>query len=277
LLKNYQDNIAPDENTVVFTDFNYANFREVDDKKMVITFDVLIGYFWRDNRIRKAFAFGVEPIREEHKNRIWKPSPYIANLKSYHQRSSENKIRLEQLSVFNDPQVSRNLGYNVSETQALVAYRVETQIKLYCNFMFESYPMDTQKCLFSLGSSDLDTDRNVAFSLWMNGMPCFKYNDTRQIGHALQDFEVETNCYSTHGSSRTMRSLTSSEKDWVAFNITLKRILRPFLMKYYLPSAAIVISSQISFIIPMTAIPGRTALLATLFLAQINIFTTQQV
>ena len=98
------------------------------------------------------------------------------------------------------------------------------------------------------------------------------------MGHALQDFEVETNCYSTHGSKRTMRrKLTSSEKDWVAFDITLKRKLRPFLMKYYLPSAAIVISSQISFIVPMTAIPGRSALLATLFLAQINMFTTQQV
>ena len=48
-------------------------------------------------------------------------------------------------------------------------------------------------------------------------------------------------------------------------------------MKYYLPSAAIVIASQISFIIPMTAIAGRTALLATLFLALINIFTAQQV
>ena len=143
--------------------------------------------------------------------------------------------------------------------------------------MFESYPMDTQKCRFSLGSSDLDTHRNVAFRLWMEGTPCLKYSDSREIGHALQDFGVETSCYSTYGSNRTLRSLTSNEKDWVAFDITLKRTLRPFLMKYYIPSAAIVISSQISFIVPMTAIPGRTALIATLFLAQINMFTTQQV
>ena len=173
LPKNYQNIVAPNEKTVVFTDFNYANFREVDDEKMIITFDVLITYFWRDNRIKKSFSVGVEPVSEEHRNRIWKPRPYIANLKSYHQRSTENKLRLEQLSVFNSRKISSSFGYTFSESQALVSYRVETQIKLYCNFMFESYPMDTQTCIFSLGSSELDTDRNVAFTLWMKG--CLLY------------------------------------------------------------------------------------------------------
>ena len=57
----------------------------------------------------------------------------------------------------------------------------------------------------------------------------------------------------------------------------LERDVTTYLFQYYLPSAIIVLVSQTSFVIPLTAIPGRISLVVTLFLALINIFINEQV
>ena len=186
-------------------------------------------------------------------------------------------MKLEQLSVTNVANFSEDSGYDFDPSHTFVLYRVEAQLTLYCKFHFEAYPMDIQVCRFKLGSSDLDGDQQVAFKYLVNEKQCLEVEKDRNIGHALQDFDVRTECYQATGSKRTWVGFVTGSKDCVAFNITLTRNVHPFMMKYYLPSIAIVISCQISFIIPMTAIPARTALLATMFLALVNIFTAQQV
>jgi hypothetical protein len=57
----------------------------------------------------------------------------------------------------------------------------------------------------------------------------------------------------------------------------MERKMAPFVMKYYLPAAAIVTVSQMSFLISPSQLPGRVALLVTLFLVLTNVFTRQQV
>jgi hypothetical protein len=66
-------------------------------------------------------------------------------------------------------------------------------------------------------------------------------------------------------------------RKFIGFEVELKRRMNPFVMKYYLPSAGIVFVSQISFLISPSQLPGRVALLVTLFLVLTNIFTRQQV
>ena len=63
----------------------------------------------------------------------------------------------------------------------------------------------------------------------------------------------------------------------VGFNLTMKRVQQPYLLKYYLPCIAIVTVTQISFYIPPDAIPGRVALLVTQFLTLTNLFISEQV
>ena len=41
------------------------------------------------------------------------------------------------------------------------------------------------------------------------------------------------------------------------FNVTLTRIIRPFIMNFYIPSGILVAASWISFFIPKDVIPGR--------------------
>ncbi len=66
-------------------------------------------------------------------------------------------------------------------------------------------------------------------------------------------------------------------KKYVGFDIELVRTITPFVLKYYLPCAGIVIVSQMSFLISPSSIPGRVALLVTLFLVLTNLFIRQQV
>ena len=63
----------------------------------------------------------------------------------------------------------------------------------------------------------------------------------------------------------------------IGFRVYLRRKVTPFAIQYYIPCAAIVMLTQISFIVPISSIPGRVVLLITEFLTLINIFIHQQV
>merc|ERR1719312_1351741 len=56
------------------------------------------------------------------------------------------------------------------------------------------------------------------------------------------------------------------------FEMTLKRHFMSYIITYYLPSGLFVAVSWISFLIPPDIVPGRMALLITLFLVLVNIF-----
>jgi len=54
----------------------------------------------------------------------------------------------------------------------------------------------------------------------------------------------------------------------------LRRHVSHYIINYYLPSGLFVVVSWISFLVPADIIPGRMALLVTLFLVLVNIFNT---
>ena len=62
LPKNYDKRVQPMNTTEVFVIYDFGNFREVNDKKMIIVFDVVIDNMWRDDRILTPFASGGESI-----------------------------------------------------------------------------------------------------------------------------------------------------------------------------------------------------------------------
>merc|ERR1711860_379318 len=56
------------------------------------------------------------------------------------------------------------------------------------------------------------------------------------------------------------------------FEMKLERHFMSYIITYYLPSGLFVVVSWISFLIPPDIVPGRMALLITLFLVLVNIF-----
>ncbi len=55
------------------------------------------------------------------------------------------------------------------------------------------------------------------------------------------------------------------------FHIEVSRLLLPYVLNGYLPTALLVMSSWISFLVSADMVPGRMALLVTLLLMLINI------
>ena len=60
------------------------------------------------------------------------------------------------------------------------------------------------------------------------------------------------------------------------FTAVLERSSTPFLMNTYLPTGLITLGSFIGFLIPVDKVPGRMALLVTIFLMIVNIRSTEQ-
>ena len=60
------------------------------------------------------------------------------------------------------------------------------------------------------------------------------------------------------------------------FTAVLERSSTPFLMNTYLPTGLMTIASFIGFLIPVDTVPGRMALLVTIFLMMVNVRSTEQ-
>ena len=76
----------------------------------------------------------------------------------------------------------------------------------------------------------------------------------------------------------------TNNMSWGSINITemrvdivLERQVSKYIYQYYIPCITIVIATSFSFIIPLSAIPGRVALIVTQFLTLTNIFINQVV
>ena len=60
------------------------------------------------------------------------------------------------------------------------------------------------------------------------------------------------------------------------FTLILDRSICPFFMNIYLPTSLLTMASFIGFLIPVDKVPGRMALLVTIFLMLVNISSTER-
>ena len=121
------------------------------------------------------------------------------------------------------------------------------------------HPIDKQVCNFQLGSRSSGVD-------FVLHDPDNKYHNT--TSYTVANFNMTIDFFD--GEECTNGEL-------IGLKIQMDRIIAPFVYEYYLPCVAIVLVSGISFVIPLTAIPGRVALLVTVFLTLTNLFIHQTV
>jgi hypothetical protein len=93
-----------------------------------------------------------------------------------------------------------------------------------------------------------------------------------QLGsQKLQDYEI----FAKHLNKTDDK--TGQPELNMAVQFVLKRYSNPFILKYHLPCGCLVLISLMSYFIPPNAIPGRIALLVTVFLVLTNLFNNHQV
>ena len=146
-----------------------------------------------------------------------------------------SKQKLKSATLLTDTFIEKNdLDFRRNGSKgAIVEFTYEIFCTFYCGVEFTDFPFDRHICKSRLGN---DKRRGIFFRLF-----------------------DPTNMYHMNKKDRTSRfdvdvSYADSEliEDWIniGLNITLVRMLKPFLMKYSLPCGGVVLIAHLSFIIP---------------------------
>ena len=222
------------------------------------------GYtLWEDSRIKTNFSsVDIQNGRlmltwdNIKQGKIWMPFPFIrdvSTVKSPIGAGPENLVTTLELLTHNP----------FHENVTLIKASFQAKITIFCAFNYSSYPMDTQNCEFRFIS-----ERSQHLKLLLHNPP-----EKRHVYQATLDnlgFDITTTFVET-------KRVDIEEMTEVGFDLKLKRIYRPFLFQYYCPCLAIVSVSSLSFIVPISAIPGRISLVVTNFLALTTIYINQMV
>ena len=251
--------------TKVYTTIKYQRVRDVDAKKQTLFTDMILTMRWFDPNIKTKFSNIKERLegiilKSGPIQKIWTPDLYIWN-----QTSAKEKVKWAlqkntklfsslDINSIADPQSS---GRITSKTLVEMVYEIKTEI--FCKFSYSEYPMDKQTCNVTINSGS-----NEAI---------FVLNDQNGAYHSSTSYKALNLKMTTTFFDENIKN----GRNKIGFEIRMKRQMQSFWMKYYVPCIAIVLVSEIGFVVPLTAIPGRAALLVTQFLTLVNLFIFQMV
>ena len=246
----------------------------INDKDYSITFSCYFNVQWKERRIHLGPEFGMEqclaeapegggqecynttgnanimvPMNLEFVKDLWLPNIFIYNLKTYKVIDVLNKLA--------------GLWIGADKT---VLYSQATHITFICPMRFDKFPLDTQACKFQVGSYSYN-DKIMSFLTEKAGYSGGKSGNSIALDYAIKISHLKPYDAVFAGGGLGNFSLAG-------FEMVLHRYVSTYIITYYLPSGLFVIVSWISFLIPMDVIPGRMALLVTLFLVLVNIFNT---
>ena len=250
LPRGYAENVAPNSDNVTWIGVWYKNlkFLDLQEDEKTFTIGVKSSYHWTDKRIignieqtKKVINF----VPSAELPAVWKPSPKIENLKTMKPASGSSEFTQLGLLVDKNDFLNHTVLYIGMEYRAVV----------YCPLDFKSFPFDIQKCRF------LDINRS-------KDRASFLIDEA--IGNRRFDKPHTSQKHIAHGFEVTFEFKNFTYGN--GFDIVLKRLVKPHLLQYYLPCFAIVSMAFVSFIVPISAIPGRVALIVTQFLTLTNIF-----
>ena len=244
-------------------DITISEVLRINDKDYSITFACYFNVFWQERRLHIGPNFASEQypginvtgwnnasvaMNLEFVKSMWLPNIFIYNLKTYKVIDVLNKMA--GLWIYADKSV---------------LYSQSTHITFICPMRFDKFPLDTQVCQFQVGSYSFN-DQIMTFKTGSAGYST-KGGNSIALDYAITINQLKSSDSVFDGDSLGNFSLAG-------FEMVLQRYVSTYIITYYLPSGLFVIVSWISFLIPMDVIPGRMALLVTLFLVLVNIFNT---
>ena len=192
---------------------------------------------------------------------IWTPfqSYFIYNVKNI--KYLQDPIRIGLISLYPADYYENSLN-NANST--VVGAWIEWHITVSCEFDFVLYPFDVHECELGM----IVYNVNATYSTFSYSIPPLNWYEWQGFTFLKMPLEeIASNGTSTRSNAYSRFGL----------QIRLQRLVRPYVYQYFLPCISIVLVSFISFVVPLTAIPGRVALVVTQCLTLINIFIYQRV
>jgi len=238
-------------------DFKFVveEISNINDKAQTMSISMYFGVSWLDPRLKinetatewrevKTGPKDEVNVSPESLKYIWYPELEIYGLEKF----GRQRVLKEMSGV----RIRRN---------RTIHYELGVRITISCRMMFDDYPLDAHTCQFQVGSY-YDTNKTVKCS------STYVYDESRQ--RSLQHF-IEFESLPEKDLSVV---LPSGAYAACGFQIRLVRKTMQYLVQVYLPSCMFVVVSWVSFLIKPEVVPGRMALLVTLFLVLINIFNS---
>jgi len=231
--------------------FEISDVLSINDKDYSITFGLYFSVEWVEPRLNLSqdvwgsSGDSLVPVNLELMKNLWIPNIFIYNLKSF--RTIDVLSKLAGLWI---------------DAKKRIYYSQATHITFICPMVFDAFPLDTQICKFQVGSYSYDMSR-MEFDVSTLGY----IQNTQSI---ILDYAI--NIKNLHRRDRLFDAGALGNFSLAGFEMTLERHFTSYIITYYLPSGLFVVVSWISFLIPPDIVPGRMALLITLFLVLVNIF-----
>ena len=268
--KDYEVDTAPKEIAEFPFTFKYnhmgdTTIMDIDEKKRTITIEISLLSTWYDERTKAVFSdnsgsIWLPPLTTGKKSAIWNPFNLleIRKLKKreYMLDPIIAKLGFMGSEVFNKYSKILSADTLLADEDSLVWSDIQWRVTVSCLFKFRDFPFDEHKC-------------SLEMVLPFSNITVYNYPGEDIMINELHGFDIQS-----------QKIGTSTRYDWVQeFHVTtfgldvhIKRQISTYILQYYLPSITVVITSSISFIIPLSAIPGRVALVVTQFLTLTNIF-----
>ena len=247
----------------IYTTINNKKIRNINDRENTISIDISLAMMWMDYSI-----FTYEPsyfgsaftqnsggeITPENSKMIWRPDLPVHNLHKFKEFiDSFRQISLNVLKI-------NHLDDGLCMIGPMLKYEIEAKITFYCAFDFHNYPMDKSRCKLRFGGQR----SNLKFVLYDPNKESLRHETFRS-----SDLEVLVSLAEDRNATPTRNS--------IGLDMNIRRELRPYVLKYYLPCIIITLVSQCSFVISLDALPGRVALVVTQLLTLTSLFIHQMV
>ena len=271
--KNYNAEQEPNQERPTHLDIMLPNIKivHVAERKKRILVDITAVSFWEDNRIRTMNSNDDRAIplpsilKGDDSPVIWNPfrSVRISKLKRLQYALDPTMIDIALVPKYLVQSFLKS--HITSANKYLIASRVDWSILVACVFDFSEFPFDTNVCKLEMKFLNL----NVTLHSHIHGTSMQKDRKHTSEGFKITIVPLQR--------ETEFDPLFGSDMIKIAFDITLDRQLSKYVYQYYIPCISIVTASSFSFIIPISAIPGRVALVVTQFLTLTNIFSNQMV
>ena len=264
LPRSYQINEPPemDKATPVSVVFKNQKIGEINERKKYIALHIDIKSFWEDPRINARLVHAEKPLPSTTKSSqsIWTPLTHIG-IKDVKELIFILDPVISRTALITGTRANKILSQEIFLPNATVAKAVfNVIIKFFCDFDFSNYPFDHQTCSFEMASEYISV---TAYDE--------DFVSKGQNQNEFGGYDVKQDVYH--------RTVNTSLGTYSLFGIkfSLKRQLHPYIYQYFLPSNVIVFTSFFSFIIPLTAVPGRVAIIVTQMLTLMSIFIHEMV
>ena len=265
--KDYQNNEPPMKRslTPLLVLDHETKLSDINEKGKALELDIKMTLICEDARIKSEFDDYMDfhrlpPILKHGTSLIWVPSTQIGNLKFL--QFLDDPIKFSWVLLF--PSNPEMVMFSLNTT--LIQAFIEWHVTVSCDFDFSNYPFDDQSCGFRMMLYD---SKITYYEMPFGAKLQLSKNATQTHGFDVTKIMVPT-------TQETMPG-TVLEYGKFGYDLKIKRIIRPFIYQYFLPCGSIVVAACLSFIVPISATPGRIALVVTQFLTLTNLFINQKV